>query len=81
MVKTKEVSFECRNVQVTSRDYYNVNVVIEAEPVHIDSVLDGIDNENIKTYCLEKFEPEDIFSETQLEKWAEANGYVKSNEQ
>jgi hypothetical protein len=25
-------------------------------------------------------DPEDVFSETQLEKWAEANGYVKATD-
>lgn len=78
MAKTKDISFRCVNAKVSANDYRQVTVDIEAEPEQVDSILDDIDDETIKEYVQKTFEPEDIFSETQLEKWAESNGYIKS---
>lgn len=36
--------------------------------------------ENAIEWIVRNLEPEDVFSETVLEKWAEANGYVKASE-
>lgn len=40
-----------------------------------DSIVD-----DAVTWVGANLQPEDIFSETQLEKWAEANGYVKATD-
>lgn len=34
-------------------------------------------DDEIRDYCRDSSEPEDVFSESSLDKWAEANGYIK----
>lgn len=45
---------------------------------HINEVY--IDDEAIIEYCKDNFSPDEVFPESELEDWAERNGYVKEGE-
>jgi hypothetical protein len=75
---TENLTFSCASVHVEPISSRVINV--EVGEADIDEILDDMNVEILAEYVVRKFEPEDIFSETQLEKWAEANGYVKSTD-
>ena len=75
MSKTKEITFECAEVRIVPSNYYKANITVE-QPNTVE-VLREIDDEDIVDYVKDEFEPDEIFSTEQLEKWAESQGYVK----
>lgn len=78
MAKTDSLIINCARADISPYDRNKVSVdLIDLDVTH---VLDDIHNEDITEWCQRNLEPEDVFSETQLEKWAEASGYVKSTD-
>lgn len=75
MAKTTNLEFTSSRVTIDPYGYNEVTVAVTGPD--IDTILENIHKDDITSYAKDAFEPEDIFSETQLEKWAEANGYVK----
>ena len=77
MSKTKEIEVSCSSVQVghTSR---NINVVLE-EP-NITEVLTAIDEDELGEYVRQNLAIENVYSQSDLEKWAESEGYVKDTQ-
>ena len=80
MAKTDSLIIVCARVDVSPAGNRN-SVSADLVDINVEYVLDDISNEDISNWCQQNLEPEDIFSETQLDKWAEANGYVKGGEQ
>jgi hypothetical protein len=78
MAKTKEIDITCVSAQITPNGTKSISVSVE-EP-NVDDLLENIDNDDLTEYVERNFQPEDVFSETILEKWAETNGYVKATE-
>lgn len=75
MAKTENITITCNKVEVVPMSHSRVGVELQA--VNAESILCGIHREDTAEWCRQNMQVEDIFSETQLEKWAEANGYVK----
>lgn len=75
MAKTKEIDITCVSAQITPNGSRAISVSVE-EP-NIDDLLAAVDDYDLTEFCERSYQPEDIFSESVLEKWAEANGYVK----
>lgn len=78
MAKTISLEFTGCRVTIDPCGYNEVTVAVTGPD--IDTILENIHKDDITGYAKDAFEPEDIFSETQLERWAEANGYVKSTD-
>ena len=78
MAKTKEIDITCVSAQINPNGSRAISVSME-EP-NIDDLLENIDKDDLTEYVERNFEVEDVFSESQLEKWAEANGYVKGGD-
>jgi hypothetical protein len=77
MSKTKEIFINCANVTISPNGGRAISVSLD-EP-DVDGMLGDVDKDELTEYVGRSFDPEDVFSETQLDKWAEANGYVKSD--
>jgi hypothetical protein len=75
--KTEHITINCSQADVSAYDKSRVSVFLN--DVDIDSLLDDINNEDIIEWCQKNRQVEDIFSESELDKWAEANGYVKAD--
>lgn len=46
-------------------------------PADIDAILNEIDENDVNQWIASNRNPEDIFGTTELEKWAESEGYTK----
>lgn len=78
MPKTKEIEIRCDEARIKSNRYGFVTVI--AEDPKIDELISGIHKDDILEWILgEGFNPEEIFTNGELDKWAEENGYVKDN--
>jgi hypothetical protein len=75
MAKTKSIEVTCSEAIISPNTYNLVSVNLSHPDV--DSLLENMEKDDLTAYVRDALEPEDIFSETILEKWAEANGYVK----
>lgn len=78
MAKTDALIINCARADISPYDKNKVSV--DLVDLDITHVLDDIYNDDITEWCERNLQPEDIFSETQLEKWAAANGYVKGGD-
>lgn len=80
MSKTKELPIECMEVRITPNRYNKVSVLVE-EPI-LDDLLANIHKDDIVEWFVgQNFNPEDIFNQSELEKWAESEGYIKAETQ
>lgn len=79
MAKTYNITIQCAVAEV-GRSGDRSMVSADLQDVNVEHILDDIDNEDIIEWCQKNLEVEDIFSESDLEKWAEANGYVKATD-
>jgi hypothetical protein len=75
MEKTKEISIECSAARINPSRYHKVSVVVEDPDV--DDILDSINEDDLIDWVKRNKHPEDLFSETELAKYAESEGYVK----
>lgn len=76
MSKTKEIEIRCNEVRIVPDGYKKVKIIVDAP--EIDVLLQSIEWSDILTFVQsENPKPEDVFSEEQLEKWAESIGYIK----
>lgn len=75
MAKTHTLLVQCGRAEISACDRNSVSV--DLLELKISNVLDDIHNDDITEWCQRNLQVEDIFSESELEKWAEANGYVK----
>lgn len=75
MANTSTLRFSCASVYSSADGSRTIS--LEISDPNVEELLGEIDEDDLKEYLGRKFEPEDVFSTTQLEKWAEANGYVK----
>jgi len=41
---------------------------------------DVFDSRDLRNYCAQNEDPEDVYSEKQLSEWAEANGFTKDED-
>lgn len=78
MAKTKEIFVNCANVTISPNGGRAISVSLD-EP-DVDGILGDIDKDDLTEYVERNFEVDAVFSETDLEKWAEANGYVKGTD-
>jgi hypothetical protein len=78
MSKTKRITVVDSSATTETNNAHTIQMIIE-DP-NIDSLLDEIETEDLADYLQANKSVQDIFSENELEKWAEANGYVKSDE-
>lgn len=78
MAKTNSITISCDEVKVQPNGSHVVSVEIEG--FSVDDLLDTIDEDDIASYVEKSMNPEDVFPATQLEKWAESEGYIKQSE-
>lgn len=76
MPKTKEIAFTGTEIRISPNRYNGNNIVVE-DP-NSDEILYGMDNEDIIEWVQGNLDPEDVFPTTMLERWAEAEGYIKA---
>jgi hypothetical protein len=72
------LGFECTGINITAVTSKIISV--DADDVDPMVILEEMPEEQLIEYVNRNKEPEDVFSETVLEKWAEANGYVKATD-
>lgn len=77
MAKTNGIEFSCESVHTTSSGRNLIK--LEISNPNVDELLSDINEEDLTSYIAQKFDPENIYPETELEKWATANGYVKAD--
>ena len=76
MSKTKQISIETSDeVRVTnSRN----KTIIHVDAPDIQELLKEIDSEDIVSFIQwDGYDPDEVFEEEQLHKWASENGYIK----
>lgn len=78
MAKTTKIVVACFSAEICVRGREQIDVTI-TDP-DVDEILGEITGDDIDNWVRNNKEPEDIFSTTQLESWAEANGYVKGGD-
>lgn len=76
MSKTQSLEINCVSANSSVNTNRVINVVID-KPDDIDELLEQIDNGDIIQYVARNMQPDDVFSSTELAKWAESEGYVK----
>lgn len=79
MAKTKSIRFSCEKAEVSGNG--SRSVIVDADFPAIEDLLSVIDKDELVNYVYRNFEPEDIFPSPALEKWAEAEGYVKGGDE
>jgi hypothetical protein len=75
MAKTNELSFTCSKAEVVSHDGRVVMVTID-EP-DIETILMGIHTDDLIEYVQRTMGVDEVYSQSELEKWAESEGYIK----
>lgn len=78
MSKTKRITVIGSSATIETNTIHTVSMLVE-DP-NIEDLLSDIETEDLSDYLQANINVEDVFSEKELEKWAEANGYVKSDE-
>lgn len=78
MSKTKELTIICDEVKVTPNSYGKVRV--ETEGIEVDDILHNIEHEDLIEYIKDHLSPEELFPTSELEKWAESEGYTRHTE-
>lgn len=76
MSKTTSLEIECDNVTIGGNRYQRLQLTIEG-PASVNEILNGIDEDDMNQWIASNRNPEDIFSITDLQKWAESEGYTK----
>lgn len=76
MAKTTSLEIECGNATIKGEPYQRILVTIE-DPADIEAVIGQIHEGDLDQWIAQNRNPEDIFSTSDLEKWAESNGYTK----
>lgn len=76
MSKTKELTIECKSVNIEP-DYTPKKVIVTLFEPNINDMLAGMDRMDLVEWMCENHSPQDIFADNQLKKWAEQNGYIK----
>jgi len=69
----------CDEVKVTPNSAYSCQVEIEG--FNVEHLLDYIDEEDIKDWVKNHLSVDDVFSTSELDKWAESEGYIKAETQ
>lgn len=75
MAKTKEITIMCDELTVTPNSHHNFQ--IEIEGFDVENILDHIDDSDLIVYIQSNKQPEEVFSQSELDKWAESEGYIK----
>lgn len=76
MPKTKQISIETSDeVRITnSRN----KTIVHVDAPDIQELLKEIDSEDIVSFIQwDGYNPDEVFEEKQLDKWASENGYIK----
>lgn len=79
MAKTTDITVKGTSAKVWSRQADGFQVA-QVENPDVRHLLLGINTDDLVEYVREYIAVEEIYSETELTKWAEANGYSKSND-
>lgn len=75
MSKTGQIQLACDGVRMEPRSVHNLTVILENPDT--DHVLDEIHRDDLATWLQDNKSPDDVFTDKQLQQWAEDNGYVK----
>lgn len=75
MSKTREIKFSCGEFRTIPNR--NCTVTLHVEDPNTDELLPTINDVDLTAYVSENFEVDAVFSDKQLSKWAEDNGYIK----
>lgn len=75
MATTKSITINCDEAKITPNGSFAVSVEIEG--FSVDDLLRTIDEDDLIDWVKRNKYPEDLFSESELEKWAEGAGYIK----
>lgn len=78
MPKTKEITIICDEAKIEST--FGSSISVEIDSPKVFDLLDNLDREDIINWLEKNLNPEDVFSTTQLDKWAESEGYIKQSE-
>lgn len=81
MSKTKELKIEGSAARIEPFRYGQSKISVTVEDPVIDELLVGIHTDDLIAYVSANMGPEEIFSTTELEKWAESEGYIKAETQ
>lgn len=77
MAKTNSNTINCDEVKITPNGAHVVSVEIEG--FSVNDLLEDLNEDEVTEYVGRKFNPEDVFPATDLEKWAESEGYIKQS--
>lgn len=78
MSKTKEITFTCSAARVEPNRYGQVTMV--AEDPNVEEVMNAMDSGDVVEWANGHYIPSDIFTEEELSKWAEANGFTSEEQ-
>lgn len=76
MSKTQSLEIECDNAAISGTRNQRVVVAMDS-PADIDDVITQISDDDLIQWIARNKSPDDIFSSTDLAKWAESEGYAK----
>ena len=76
--KTKELTIECSEVRITPNRYNHVTVILD-EP-KITDLLAAINTDDLIEYVQANIGVDEIYSQSELDKWAESEGYTKEKD-
>lgn len=76
MQKTTEITFEGVTATISS-DYAPKKVSVTVTEPNIEEMLESMNAQDLKNYVTGHFDIDELFTEKELKKWAEDNGYIK----
>lgn len=76
MSKTQSLEINCASANSSANGNRLINVSID-KPDDIDELLGQFHEDDIIQYVARNMQPDDVFSSSDLAKWAESEGYVK----
>lgn len=80
MANEKDFNVVCQNASLAASSYNQLSISIEGANVRkfIEDLPEDVYKEVVE-FVWRNNSPEEVFPETDLAKWAEANGYTKEN--
>lgn len=75
MSKTREITFSCGEFRTVPNR--NNTMTLYVEDPNTEEIFSKINEVDLTTYVSDNFEVDAVFSDEQLNKWAEDHGYTK----
>lgn len=75
MPKTRTITVDCKRIEISPCTHLCIRVTFD-EP-DLNHIFEDIVQDDLAGYVQNEYTPDDLFTEKQLGKWAEENGYTK----